>query len=560
MKKFLIPAAILILALIITGCSSATTYTPAPQTPATTTPAVTTQPAASTAPVTTTSAATKPAVTSPTATSPATSTAAASGKSYGGILRSIETMGPATPIGWPAEATGSSGGTMGISLQGLLAEMADGSIVPLLAESFQTNPDPKAPSITFKLRKGVKFQDGTDLNAQAVKWNFETTKASPVNASITGPWKSFDIIDDYTIRVNFTAWQNLLTRSFTGMAGVLVSPTAYQKNGADWMRTHMVGTGAFTQTDYQRDVTLKTAKNANYWESGKPYLDGIQLLYVTDELTRIALFKSGGGDLMGVSPRVANDLQAAGYKMVTQQGGATSLIPDSANADSPWSNLKVRQAAEYAIDKDSISKTFGYGYWKTAYQLPDPSSPAYISSLEGRKYDVAKAKQLLTDAGYPNGFKTQIIAPVTADMNIILAIQSSLTKAGIQTDLNIMDVAKYTATYTGTWKNALIYVALYWYPNFNAISNFYFRVPASTNFQSLKKPDAWADSFTASVSSATLDPKLMQKMNQVLYDDATLIPLYYGMSIWATTDNVHDSQGTRGGSGFWDNQNTWLSK
>ena len=469
-------------------------------------------------------------------------------------------MGPATPIGWPGEATGTSGGTMGIVLQGLLAEMADGSIVPLLAESYTSNPDPTNPSMTFKLRQGIKFQDGTDLNAQAVKWNFEMTKASPVSASITGPWKSFDVIDDYTIRVNFTTWQNLLARSFTGMATVLVSQAAYQKNGVDWMRTNMVGTGAFKQVSYQRDVTLKTVKSDNYWEAGKPYLDGIQLLYVTDEMTRIALFKSGGGDVMAVTPRVANDLQSAGYKFVTQQAGAASLIPDSLNADSPWSNLKVRQAAEYAIDKDAITKAFGYGYWKTANQLADPGSPAYISTLAGRQFDLAKAKQLLVDAGYPNGFKSQIIAPNTTDINIILAIQSSLSKIGIQMDLNIMDGAKYTATYTGTWKNALVYVALYWYPNFNAIANFYFRVPTSTNFQSLKKPDNWTDVFNASISSASLDPKLMQKMNQALYDDATLIPLYWGMSIWATTSGVHDSVGSRGGSGFWDNQNTWIGK
>jgi peptide/nickel transport system substrate-binding protein len=110
---------------------------------------------------------------------------------------------------------------------------------------------------------------------------------------------------------------------------------------------------------------------------------------------------------------VASEPATAGYKIISQTAGAQALIPDSANADSPWSKLKVREAAEYAMDREAIARTFGYGYWKAAYQAPSPEAPAYVASIPGRKYDTAKAKQLLTEAGYPNGFKTKLIAADT---------------------------------------------------------------------------------------------------------------------------------------------------
>ena len=287
------------------------------------------------------------------------------------------------------------------------------------------NTDPAAPSVTFKLRQGVKFHDGSDFNAEAVKWAFDQAKTG-VNVSSTRPWKSFEVLDNYTLKINFTEWQNYLMRSFGALTTLIVSPTAYQKNGLEWMRTHMVGTGPFMQTDYQRDVTLKTTKFKDYWGTGKPYLDGVEINYVADQLTRMALFKTGGGDVMAVIPQDGADLKAAGYPILNAPGGVQMLIPDSLNADSPWSNSKVRMAAEYAIDKESLNNAFGYGFTQTAYQISPPSNKAYIANLQGRKYDLAKAKQLMADAGYPNGFKSTLIGTMASQKDTLITIQAML--------------------------------------------------------------------------------------------------------------------------------------
>jgi peptide/nickel transport system substrate-binding protein len=565
MKRFLcILVFLLALVLVLIGCSSnssTSTNSPSPKTSATSASVATTPPVANSSTTTTTAIA--PLTSSPSATKPAnTTTPQTSSANYGGTLRFIQPNAPGTPIGWMPETAGASVITMQVVMEYPLQEDLNGDIRPNLATSYDLNSDPKTPSITLHLRKGVNFHDGTDFNAQAVKWNFEQVKATPLNASTTSYWKSFEVLDDYTIKINLTQWQNRQLRSFGNPTSIICSPAAYEKNGLDWMRWHMVGTGAFVQTDFQKDVTLKTKKNTEYWDTGKPYLDGFQLLYVVDELTRLALFKSGGAEIVDLAgnARVASELQSAGYQIITRPSGTDMLIPDSANADSPWSNIKVRQAAEYAIDKESLVKALGYGFQRSAYEMPSPDSKAYIPELAGRKYDVSKAKQLLSEAGFPNGFKTKIIAQTTANRDIVVALQSYLGKIGLQVDLEFVDAAKFQAYQTGTWNNGLIYTNIIHYPNYNAVLAQWFGVPSSW-FKSMKRPEGWENTVTASITSLNQESALEQKCVQALYDDVTTIPLDYGTSLWAVTDKVHDSGvGTRGSSTQWNSQNAWLSK
>jgi peptide/nickel transport system substrate-binding protein len=562
-KKLLIPLVIvLVCVFVITGCGSDTTTTK----PAATTAAVTTTAAPATTP-----AGTKPAATTAASTTAATTTAPASsvpvtsaatpasGKLKGGLLRIISASTPGTPIGWMQETLGASTVTMQLCLDFLLHERMDGTLDPNIAESWDL--DPKVPSVVFHIRKGVKYADGSDLTAQTVKWDLETNAKGPQNSGQAAFWKSFEAIDDYTLKVTFTTWQNRLLRGFADASTYLYSKEAYDKNGLDWIRWHMVGPGAFKQVDFQRDVITKTVRNEYYWEKGKPYLDGCDMLYVTDELTRVALFKSGGAELLDLvgSGRVASELKTAGYQIISKQSGITILVPDSVNDDSPWSNPKVRQAAEYAIDKESIAKTFGYGYWQAAYQWPSPSSKAWNPKFAGRAYDIAKAKQLLAEAGYPGGFKTKIIVQTGGSGDIPVTLQAYLSKVGIQAEIEYQDAAKYTATMTGSWKNGLLYNSLIEWPNPNQAFNFYMGATAP-NFKVMKKPAGWTDAFTATMTSPTQEIPLIQKVVNLLYDDTTFIPLYYGASMYAGQNNVRDTGLDQRSSIYWNQAEAWLSK
>jgi peptide/nickel transport system substrate-binding protein len=563
MKKFLVfPAVFLTLLLIISGCSS----TPSTSTtsPITTQPTTTTVSPTSSQPATTTTTAKPTTSTATSSTPPASPTPTTTPSTkYGGTIRWVQPVGPGTAIGWIAEAAGESLRTMQLSIETLMSGQSDGSLAPGLATSVDINTDPSNASATFHLRKGVKFQDGSDFNAQVVKWNLEQTKAGTANASTTMYWKSFDILDDYTLRLNFTTYQNRIAMGLGMPATNMVSQAAFTKNGVDWMRLNMVGTGAFSQSSYQRDVVTKTVRNPNYWDTGKPYLNEVDYLYVADEMTRVALFRSGGAEVLDLNynGRIANELKASGYTISSLLGGCNMLMGDSMNVDSPWANVKVRQAAEYALDKASLTNTFGFGYWQTAYQMPSPGSTIYDPNFSGsRTYDVAKAKQLLTEAGYPDGFKTKIIAVNTVNRDIIVAIQAYLAKVGIQATLEFPEIAQFQGYQQGTWNNALLYATIFEYPNFNYNLNLYFST-TSAWYKSLKKPEGWKAALDASLITPQPDKPTIQKLVRMLYDDATVITLNYPSFLSAMTNNVRDTGiYSRITNYYWRPPDAWLAK
>jgi peptide/nickel transport system substrate-binding protein len=140
---------------------------------------------------------------------------------------------------------------------------------------------PDYKSITFTLRKGVKFQDGTDWNAEACRWNFQMlldTKRLTDGKYV----KSFEVVDNYTFKMYLTEYNWLRFESYGFMQ--FISPTAFEKAGGgdmakskEWARLNAVGTGAFKISEFQRDTVIKYVKNDNYWRKGMPYLDGIEI-------------------------------------------------------------------------------------------------------------------------------------------------------------------------------------------------------------------------------------------------------------------------------------------
>jgi peptide/nickel transport system substrate-binding protein len=504
-----------------------------------------------------------PASSPGTAKSTATASLAKPQPKYGGTLKFVQVQAPGTPIGWPPDSTAPATYTQQMCLQYLLIEELDGvTLSPCLAESYKLSTDINNPSVIFNIRKGVKFHDGSSLNADVVKWNLERIKENKVNAATTEAWKSFDMIDEYTLRVNFNGYKNFFLRSFTTGVTPIASRTAFEKNGLDYVRWNMVGTGPFKQADFQRDVVAKTVKFDDYWEKGKPYLSGLDYVYVTDSTTRIALFKSGGADIMDLQSdtRLANELKTTGYNIAIKVDQKDALFPDSKNPDSPWANLKVRMAAEYAINKEALAKTFGYGFLNAAYQLPVTVSSYFDPTIPGRKYDLGKAKQLLSEAGYPNGFDTKIITNITGNTNREVAIQSDLAAIGIKAELEVNEQAKYTQLRSVGWKNALIFGGFADFANYNGTLNTFFS-PNSTWYVSTKKPDGWQAAFDATTQSLKADSSLINKCVSMYYDDCTCIPVDDRASMYAAQSYVQDAGlGLRGTTFHWYPQNVWLNK
>ncbi|MBI4296660.1 MAG: ABC transporter substrate-binding protein, partial [Chloroflexi bacterium] len=226
---------------------------------------------------------------SPTAVAPAP----AATPQYGGIYRRTHTVPPRSWI--PPENPAPMAEADAMFNYLLVTDEKGEKLYPQLATDWKLSPD--ATSLTLTLRKGVKFHDGTELNAAAVKWNMEKRKAAKLGdyEEVT----SIVILDDYTVKLNLSAFKNtsLVSLWFTG--GQMFSPTAYEKMGKDWAMFNPVGTGPFKFVSYERDQLLKMVRFDGYWEKGKPYLDGYYNYYFADITTLVLAFLKGDVDFVG---------------------------------------------------------------------------------------------------------------------------------------------------------------------------------------------------------------------------------------------------------------------
>jgi len=475
----------------------------------------------------------------------------------GGILKIIEATGPKTPFGWPVEGVGEASVANKPVLESLLRQHYDGRIEPWLAESWKIAPD--RSSVTLFLRKGVKFHDGTDFNAEAVKFNLEAMKAGKRPG--TEDWAVIDVVDNYTVKITLSKYTNVLLTRFCGGGGVQVSPTAFKTKGIEWARWNPVGTGPFEFVSFERDVRTKYKRFDGYWQKGKPYLDGVEYIYVKDPMTQAAAMQAGEAQVLNTETgKMAAALKATGLNVITADTGTVVLIPDSMNADSPLSNRKVREAVEYAIDKEAIAKAKSYGFWTAAYQLPNVGTMAYIKNFQGRRYNPAKAKQLLKEAGYPQGFKTRIVPHFAIDKDIMVIIQGYLAKVGITAEVEIVDQGKYTEYRRKGWKNGFLCQPFGSYPNYLQSLDLYMSNDA-LDFKIMRKPDGLDALIREALATVNPEVPRIQKALKVIHEDATVIPVYTTGRASIQQKNVRDTGHLSLGIWTeWTPERPWLKK
>jgi ABC-type transport system substrate-binding protein len=350
-------------------------------------------------------------------------------------------------------------------------------VVPFLAEAIEQNPE--AMTITFKLRKGVKFHDGTILDAEAVKWNLEEVRKS---ANLGASWldaSSIEVKNDHTVVVHFHTWDNTFLRNMAWDAG-MVSPTAFKKNGVDWTRQNAVGTGPFKQISFQRDVKKVFERFEDYWQKGKPYLDRIEMSIIEDPTVQVASFLRGESDIIEtVDPKNARTLESKPDVVLIKDkilGNTWSLAPNSVNPDSPFANLKVRQAMSYAIDRKALAEYVLYGYAKPANQLVVAGSWSYNPDVKGYPYNPEKAKTLLKEAGYPNGFSTTLyFSSNSLVVKVFTAVQGYLADVGINANAEMLNPGKYGEMYYATgWQNGIFAADMLTYPEIGIMTRYFF--------------------------------------------------------------------------------------
>jgi peptide/nickel transport system substrate-binding protein len=421
---YLVLVICLLASTFLLGCSSKTTTTTS-----TTQPAVTTS-------------TTKPATTTTTPAPPSPKT--------GGILR-IGTEVDAVYLGNPPkQTTVQDFVTSKTCVESLGRYDSAGQMVPYLADNWKT--DAAAKTITVTIKKGILFHDNTPFNAQAVKWNLDRFFAAkraelPAGSTVT-------VVDDYTVKLTLPDWNNTAIIGMGYFAGPMISPTAWQNaasTDADrdtWINAHPVGTGPFKFTSWEKTVKQVYTKFSDYWQKGKPYLQGIEWNFYADPTVMQAAYLNKELDIIYiVSPITARNLKEKGSNIVTLNTGLglqlTSIWYNSAIPTSPFNNLKVRQAISYAVNSQTIVDTLYYGYATPITQWAVPTSQWFNPNYKGYAYDPEKAKQLLAEAGY-TGLRTKMLVLNTPDtVAVATALQAMFAKAGMTVDLDIADNARY---------------------------------------------------------------------------------------------------------------------
>jgi len=284
-----------------------------------------------------------------------------------------------------------------------------------LAESWQQHADDRT-KWTFKLRKGVSFHDGTPFNADAVIWNFDRTfkqdaKQFDAQGSAINRGRATYLAENGYRKVDDNTIEFTTTRPISYFPYVLttifyVSPTAFEKAGnwAEFAKAP-VGTGPFKVQNFKPRISVDLVKNADYWDKARvPKLDKVVLFPMPEANTRLAALRSGQVDWVEVPPPDSIDgLKQAGFQVVTNSyPHVWPWVLNTAKADSPFRDTTVRQAVNYCIDRDGLVALLN-GTAEPSVGFFKKGDPRFGHPKNDYKFDPARAKKLLAEAGYGSG-------------------------------------------------------------------------------------------------------------------------------------------------------------
>ncbi|MGO7073625.1 ABC transporter substrate-binding protein [Rhizobium johnstonii] len=380
------------------------------------------------------------------------------------------------------------------SLYSRLMDYAPGTPnpVPSLAESFTVSPD--GLTYTFKLHKGVKFSNGREVVASDVKYSIERAvdpKTQGPGAGFFGAIKGFEdetggktttlsgieTPDDSTVIFNLSrpdaTFLHVLAINFASV----VPKEAVEAAAGDFGKKP-VGSGTFILKDWTIGQQLVFERNKDYFVKGVPYIDSFKVEVGQEPLVALLRLQKGEVDIAGDGIPPAKFLEiknsAEGAQMIVDGEQLHTGYITLNTKVKPFDNLKVRQALNMAINKDRITRILN-GRATPANQPLPPLMPGYDKSFTGYAYDVAKAKALLAEAGYPDGFETVLYSTNTDPQpRIAQAIQQDLAAVGVKAEVRALAQANVIAAGGTEGEAPMIWSGgMAWIADFPDPSNFY---------------------------------------------------------------------------------------
>jgi len=414
----------------------------------------------------------------------------------------------------------------------------NGTLIPVLADSYTISDN--GTVYTIYLKKGIKFQDGEPFNAEAVKFTLERI----LDPSVKVPSRGNYLLIDHVEAVNETTVRIYLKKPFAPFLGVLasayiVAPNATKQLG-DKISTSPtgIGTGPYMFKEWVKGDHITLVANPNYW-NGTPNFSEIVFKIVPDASTREAMLLSGQLDLIIQPP--ASDVASLSSRsdVKVQYVVSTREMYIGINTQyGPLSDVRVRQALNYAVDKEALIKSVLFGLGSPEDSILPSFSLGHIS-LGPYPYDPQKAKQLLAQAGYPNGFPVTLITPngrYLFDSQVAEAVAQYLRDIGLQVAVRTYDWPTYVSTILAPLNSTQLQLFLLgWSPSVPDPYFYTFQLFHTSQFP----PNGFNNFFYSSseadrlleLGMTTTDPQLRAQiyanLSRIIWNDAPMIFLYY---------------------------------
>jgi peptide/nickel transport system substrate-binding protein len=400
--------------------------------------------------------------------------------------------------------------------------------IPWLAEKWESND--KATQWTFHLRQGVKFHDGSPLTADDVVYTFRRLldpKTGSPAASELGAIKpeAFQAVDPATVKVKLDSAIAELPSILATKHGMVVK----NNSSSDDIRLHPNGTGPYTLKELKiGDLKTTFTRNPNYWRSGLPKSECLTVTAITEPISRVAALKSGEADIvLVVDPATISTLKDDPTVTLTKAPGGSAITMGMFMDVSPFDNPKVRTAMKLVIDRQALVDTALLGFGVPGNDNPIlPSSPdAYRHDIIKR--DVAKAKQLLAEAGHPDGISVDLHAAdlMPGTMAMVQAYQQMASEAGIKVNIINESPGEYWDTI--------------WLKQPFAVSNWGMRTTPAALSVAYRKKAPWnethffSDEYDRLLDQAatTLEPEARRKLYQeaqrmIAEEGGVMIPMF----------------------------------
>lgn len=348
-----------------------------------------------------------------------------------------------------------SGGIQRLMMDGLFGFDDDMKIIPMLAESYEANDN--ATEFTIHLRQGISFTDGTPFDAAAAKANFDRwgdkTLGLKRTTLLCNILESTEIVDDYTVKVKLTEPFGAFISTLAHPACVLMSPKVIEQGSAACAE-NPVGTGQYIFQEWVAGDHATVTLNPDWWGYDAEICGGTALAEpdagfksitfrpVGENASRVAMLQSGDADFIWPVPTESMQLLADDPDVYVDAGEGIVVRWLFMNTQKePFTDVRVRQALNYGVDKDAYIAVVKNGLASQATSIIGPSVQHYKHN-DPYPYDPEKAKELLAEAGYPDGFDTTIICrSTTADLKQSEFLQQQLAQIGVNVEIRSFENA-----------------------------------------------------------------------------------------------------------------------